>query len=126
MINIKLKLTKEEYDFLGDFLDDGLHRELEIGEGQDFENYGVEPFRGGQSITRVGPGYGNRMQEQPFFPENWGYNRPKTYVDGEVVYNKNIDQHIIDDAYDAFGLQQFYGQPETTMPWAPQWDDTVY
>ena len=36
----KLELTKEEYDFLGDFLDDGLHRELEIGEGQDLETYG--------------------------------------------------------------------------------------
>ena len=36
----KLELTKEEYDFLGDFLDDGLHRELEIGEGQDLEIYG--------------------------------------------------------------------------------------
>lgn len=45
MINIKLKLTKEEYDFLGDFLDDGLHRELEIGEGQDFENYGDSKAR---------------------------------------------------------------------------------
>tara|TARA_R100001244_G_scaffold94771_1_gene71141 strand:+ start:357 stop:674 length:318 start_codon:yes stop_codon:yes gene_type:complete len=36
----KLQLTKEEHKFLGDFLDDGLHRELEIGEGQDFETYG--------------------------------------------------------------------------------------
>ena len=38
--NIIIKLTEEEHRFLADCLDDVLHRELELGNGQDFENYG--------------------------------------------------------------------------------------
>jgi len=36
----QIKLTEEEHKFLKDCLDDVLHRELELGNGQDFKNYG--------------------------------------------------------------------------------------
>ena len=35
-----IKLTEEEHKFLRDCLDDVYHREMELGNGQDFENYG--------------------------------------------------------------------------------------
>ena len=79
------------------------------------------------TVTTVGPekhpytGSRNRMHEQPFFPENFGYNRPKTYKDGEVVYNKSIDTHIVEDQLDAFWDSRYPKETQVTMPWMEQW-----